>query len=499
VSQLDAVRRSAELTATALAEVIGELAGAPGSTESLQVDDTADKPWDALEFPLVCIRTGFTGALNGDYLFVLTQEQARVVAVAMGMGEADAEGDLNDIELSAVAEALNQTMAKVADALADATGAATELTAPTTDIIASKEKAEAFGEASYTARFTVRAGTVSASIVQVVPAEFAAILETSFGGAEPEAAEADADEAPEEPAAEASGATLAAVGHTAGIIATSSAEVLTTLIGEAVTATAPAIEEVSADPLGQLTYPRVMVEVAYLSGVEGATLFVLAPNDSATLAAVMMGLDAPMGDGLSELELSAVAEAMSQMMGAAATDLGAHLGVDVAIAPPVCTLVEDPGAARTAFPHSAYSSRFQIVSERLTAEVLHLLPTDLALRLEQCFAASDADPGARPVRSASATATTNAAAARATPGALGFDSLRDVQVRVSAELGRARVPVSDVMNLPPGAIVELDRLPNETIDILVNGRAFARARLVLVDGEYAAQIVSLEPPILMAG
>ena len=50
-----------------------------------------------------------------------------------------------------------------------------------------------------------------------------------------------------------------------------------------------------------------------------------------------------------------------------------------------------------------------------------------------------------------------------------------------------------------GAIVELDRTPADTIDILVNGRAFARARLVLVDGEYAAQIVSLEPPILMAG
>ena len=54
------------------------------------------------------------------------------------------------------------------------------------------------------------------------------------------------------------------------------------------------------------------------------------------------------------------------------------------------------------------------------------------------------------------------------------------------------------MNLPPGAIVELDRMPSDPIDLLVNGRAFARARLVLVDGEYAAQIVSLEPPNLLA-
>ena len=140
------------------------------------------------------------------------------------------------------------------------------------------------------------------------------------------------------------------------------------------------------------------------------------------------------------------------------------------------------------------------MSERITAEVLQLLPADVASHLEEAFASSGSGAaGMRPVRTVAATASTNAAAARTTVGSLSFDSLRDVQVRVSAEFGRARVPVSDVMNLPPGAIVELDRTSTETIDILVNGRAFARARLVLVDGEYAAQIVSLEPPTLMAG
>jgi flagellar motor switch protein FliN/FliY len=282
-------------------------------------------------------------------------------------------------------------------------------------------------------------------------------------------------------------------------VATSSAEVLTALIGELVTATPPAIEEQSDDPLGGLTYPRVMVEVDYVTGVEGGSLFVLTPHDSATLAAVMMGLDAPMGDGLSDIELSAVAEAMSQMMGSAADALGVAVGREVAIAPPVCTVVSDATEARRTFPHAAYASRFQIVSDRITAEVLQLLPEAVATSLEAVWSASGGEPGTAPVRTVAATASTNAAAARTTAGSLGFDSLRDVQVRVSAELGRARVPVSDVMNLPPGAIVELDRTPSETIDILVNGRAFARARLVLVDGEYAAQIVSLEPPTLMAG
>ncbi len=506
MSKIEAVRRSAELTATACAEVLGELLDAEGSFDGVDVQDSAAGPWGELSFPLVCIAVKLSGGVNGEYLFVLAPDQARAVAsTMMGVDAGNAEGDLSDIELSSVAEAVNQVMAKVAAVLAEQVGAPTEIASPTTDIIASQEKAEALGEASFTAQFTVRAGALSASLVQVVPAEFAAILASSFGLGETPvpAADADADaepgDAPVEADADLAGSTLAAVESTAGIVATSSAEVLTALIGELVTATTPSIEEPSDDPLGALAYPRVLVEIDYVSGVEGGSLFVLTPRDSATLAAVMMGLDAPMGDGLSDIELSAVAEAMSQMMSSAADALGIAVGRDVEIAPPVCTVASDATEARATFPHAAYSSRFQIVSDRITAEVLQLLPATVATSLEAAFAAGGGEPGAAPVRTTAATASTNAAAARTTAGSLGFDSLRDVQVRVSAELGRARVPVSDVMNLPPGAIVELDRTPSETIDILVNGRAFARARLVLVDGEYAAQIVSLEPPTLMAG
>ncbi len=148
----------------------------------------------------------------------------------------DAEGELSDIELSSVAEAMNQVMAKVSAAHGRAGRRADRRSRrrpPTSS--PRREKAEALGEASYTAQFTVRAGALSASIVQVVPAEFAAILASSFGLAEDDAAargrcRGDAGRvrrAPAEPDADLAGSTLAAVEHTAGIVATSSAEVLT--------------------------------------------------------------------------------------------------------------------------------------------------------------------------------------------------------------------------------------------------------------------------------
>ena len=66
-------------------------------------------------------------------------------------------------------------------------------------------------------------------------------------------------------------------------------------------------------------------------------------------------------------------------------------------------------------------------------------------------------------------------------------------MRVSAELGRARLPVARVANLPAGSVVMLDRSPTDPVDVLVNGTPFAQARVVLVDGEYAVQILSLTP------
>jgi flagellar motor switch protein FliN/FliY len=58
-----------------------------------------------------------------------------------------------------------------------------------------------------------------------------------------------------------------------------------------------------------------------------------------------------------------------------------------------------------------------------------------------------------------------------------------------AELGRARLPLGEVVELPPGAIVDLDRDAEEPVDLYVNGLAFARGRLVVADGgEWAITI-----------
>lgn len=64
----------------------------------------------------------------------------------------------------------------------------------------------------------------------------------------------------------------------------------------------------------------------------------------------------------------------------------------------------------------------------------------------------------------------------------------DVNVRFWAELGRARLPLAEAVALGTGAIVDLDKEPDEALDVFVNGTPFARATLLLVDGEWAVRL-----------
>ena len=67
----------------------------------------------------------------------------------------------------------------------------------------------------------------------------------------------------------------------------------------------------------------------------------------------------------------------------------------------------------------------------------------------------------------------------------------DVAVTLSLEVGRARMSVRDLLQLAPGAIVELDRLATEPLDVLVNGVRIARGELVVVDEKFGIRLTDV--------
>ena len=76
--------------------------------------------------------------------------------------------------------------------------------------------------------------------------------------------------------------------------------------------------------------------------------------------------------------------------------------------------------------------------------------------------------------------------------ALELDALLDLELRVWAELGRTEMPAAKIVGMAPGTIIDLDRAPEEAADLYINGMRFGTGRLLLVDGEWAIRIESLE-------
>lgn len=70
----------------------------------------------------------------------------------------------------------------------------------------------------------------------------------------------------------------------------------------------------------------------------------------------------------------------------------------------------------------------------------------------------------------------------------GMEVLLDVPLNISVELGRARCFVKDLLNLSSGSVVELDRAAGDVVDILVNGKLFAKGEVVVIDENFGVRI-----------
>jgi flagellar motor switch protein FliN/FliY len=234
-------------------------------------------------------------------------------------------------------------------------------------------------------------------------------------------------------------------------------------------------------PLDAVPTPAVASSVSYVDGVTGANVFVMTLEGARRLATAMMGLEEPEQPGapeLSELELSAVSEAMNQMMASAAIAISSVLGTEVEIGTPETRTFAEPGEAAGAYPATPHAIRVAFTVCGEPCRLVQLVPNAFVVRMTTAldeYAAADV-----------ADVETEAVAR---------PSLAGIPVRVWAELGRARMPSAELVGLPAGAVVELNRGADEPIDLYVNGRRFATGRLMVVDGtDWAVRIETVLAP-----
>ena len=91
------------------------------------------------------------------------------------------------------------------------------------------------------------------------------------------------------------------------------------------------------------------------------------------------------------------------------------------------------------------------------------------------------------------------------PAGLGIDTgadlarLHDVPVELTVEIGRTRMTIGETLSLGPGAIVSLNRLAGEPVDLLVNGTTIARGEVVVIDEEFGLRVTEVGAGIARLG
>jgi flagellar motor switch protein FliN/FliY len=77
------------------------------------------------------------------------------------------------------------------------------------------------------------------------------------------------------------------------------------------------------------------------------------------------------------------------------------------------------------------------------------------------------------------------------PGPADLARVQDVPVELAVEIGRTRMTIGETLTLGPGAIVSLNRLAGEPVDLLVNGKPIAHGEVVVIDEEFGLRITDI--------
>lgn len=263
------------------------------------------------------------------------------------------------------------------------------------------------------------------------------------------------------------------------------AGVLVAFCGEAAELGSVAPVRVDVNPFAMVPEPAVLAHVAYVDGVTGGNMFAIGVEGARRLGAAMMGADPAEAGGdepLSELEMSAVGEAMNQMMATAAATVSRILGQEIDIDPPRTEIVD---SLETAVGIQASSSHLLSASFTVCgapARLVQVVPQAFLVRMRQAL----------DERAEEAAAEQPGPLVDGAGGGVSVDTLRSVRLRVWAEIGRTRMSMSRAVGIQPGEIVELDRGADEPVDLFVNGRRFATGTLLRVDeADWAVRIESL--------
>lgn len=344
-----------------------------------------------------------------------------------------------------------------------------------------------------------------------------------------------------------------ALGEIGNISMGTAATTLSTLLNRKVNITTPRVTITTADELSdEYKLPFVAIDVSYKAGLEGANVLILNLDDAKIITDLMMGKDNfDISRDLTELDLSAVSEAMNQMMGSASTSLSEMFMKKIDIEPPrslEITFSEGRNQIEllsTMSPIIKISFKM-VIGDHIDSNIMQLVPIEFGKEMvsklmgtsnnndeiqiseqkEELIVEStepDINVDVKSDNSHNSSQVQRKPVARIEnidytntskkeeekvlvkkPEFQSFDIasnllynepidlVGDIPVEITVELGRTNKKISQILEFGQGTVIELDKLVGESLNIYANGKYIAKGEVVVIDDSFGVRVTEID-------
>ncbi|AGX44935.1 flagellar motor switch protein FliN [Clostridium saccharobutylicum] len=342
------------------------------------------------------------------------------------------------------------------------------------------------------------------------------------------------------------------LGEIGNISMGSASTALYQLINQQVNITTPVVSVTTLNEIKKgFETPNLVLDIQYIAGIVGRNILIIKNADGLVISNLMMGGDgniSPDDHQLSEIEISAVSEAMNQMIGSAATSMATMFGRKVDISPPTARVIESeetPISDSIPEDQPIVKVSFRMtIGDLVDSNIMQIFPIETAKNIVSIMTGEDKEKEEpkieqnttydepivnniteQPVNTSPVTpqqqyqsqpqqqyqqqyqqpsqqqyqqpVEVHQAAFEPlmpqndVPPIRNIDLILDVPLDISVVLGRTKKSIQEILNLGTGSLIELDKLAEEPVEILVNGKQIALGEVVVIDENFGVRITNI--------
>lgn len=276
-------------------------------------------------------------------------------------------------------------------------------------------------------------------------------------------------------------------------------QVFSSLCGRAVLLT---FDRLTPGPLSILPTllpgPWIGMHMRVTKELSGGHSLIWTEADAIVLTRCILGEEASEASGLSASRLDALSETAHQIASALGSSLRAALGRPIALEGgsvfPAASMAEILSMFGQETPAPIFSLARVTIEGRAAGRVMLIVSSSLLEGVRQSPLGADAGAKEGDVSTTQASVPPPFAPllhGEKASSSKGIDMLLDVNLQVSVELGRTRLPIRDILQLGPGSVVELDKLAGEAVDILINDKPIAKGEVIIIDENFGVRLTSI--------